>query len=164
MTVFQAVLVLAAFLCSLVAGFLFAFAVVVMPGIRALQAGPYLQAFQVIDRVIQNNQPLFLIVWVGSALAVVAAALLGFGQLQGVNRVLLIVAAVVYLVCVQGPTIAINIPLNNAVQQLDVTSADEATQRRAREAFESRWNAWNAFRTVTACTTSLLLLFLLLRV
>ena len=52
-----------------VAGVVFAFAVVVMPGIRTLPDADFLRAFQVIDRVIQDNQPLFLLVWVGSIVA-----------------------------------------------------------------------------------------------
>ena len=47
MTVFQVVLMMATFLCSLVAGFLFAFAAVVMPGIRSLDDGGFIRAFQV---------------------------------------------------------------------------------------------------------------------
>ena len=69
MTIYQALLMMATFLCSLVAGFLFAFAVVIMPGIRRLDDGGFIRGFQVIDRVIQNNQPLFIFVWVGSALS-----------------------------------------------------------------------------------------------
>jgi uncharacterized membrane protein len=77
MAPFHAVLVVAAFLCSLVAGLLFAFAAVVMPGLRTLDDGSFIRAFQVIDRVIQNYQPLFVFVWVGSVIAVVAATVLG---------------------------------------------------------------------------------------
>ena len=45
MTLFQTLLMTATFLCSLVAGFLFAFAVVIMPGIRSLDDGgpPFVQ-------------------------------------------------------------------------------------------------------------------------
>jgi uncharacterized membrane protein len=93
MTLFQAALLLAAFLCSLVAGFLFAFAAVVMPGIRSLDDGGFIRAFQVIDGVIQANQPLLIFVWVGSVLALVAAAVLGIGALRGAERLLIIVAA-----------------------------------------------------------------------
>ena len=64
MEIFQLVLIVATFLCSLVAGFVFAFAVVVMPGIATLGDGEFLRAFQTMDRVIQNNQPLFH-VWSG---------------------------------------------------------------------------------------------------
>ena len=56
MGVVQIALILAAFLCSLVAGFLFAFAIVIMPGIGSLNDREFLRAFQVMDRVIQNNQ------------------------------------------------------------------------------------------------------------
>ena len=53
MTLYQLLLMLAAFLCSLVAGFLFAFAAVIMPGIRSLDDAGFIRAFQVIDRVIR---------------------------------------------------------------------------------------------------------------
>ncbi len=86
MTVFQPILILAAFLCSLVAGFLFAFAAVVMPGIRRLDDGAFIRAFQVIDGVIQNNQPMFLIVWVGSMPVLLAAAVVGVWALNGADR------------------------------------------------------------------------------
>jgi hypothetical protein len=45
-TLFRAALLLAALLCSLVAGFLFAFAAGVMPGIRSLDDGSVIRAFQ----------------------------------------------------------------------------------------------------------------------
>lgn len=160
---FQSVLMLAAFLCSLVAGFLFAFAVVVMPGIGRLDDRDFIRAFQVIDRVIQNNQPLFLVVWVGSVLAVVAAAVLGLWALDGADRLLVIAAALVYGLCVQLPTVAINIPLNNALHVVDSETMDEATRRRARSAFEPRWNRWNAIRTACASLASILLMLLLFR-
>jgi uncharacterized membrane protein len=53
----QIVLALAALLCSLVSGFLFAFAVVIMPGIRNLGDREFLRAFQAIDGVIQRGNP-----------------------------------------------------------------------------------------------------------
>jgi uncharacterized membrane protein len=64
--VFQIVLILAAFLCSWVAGILFAFAVVVMLGKRRLADRDFLRAFQVMDRVIQNNPPMLMWFWMGS--------------------------------------------------------------------------------------------------
>jgi uncharacterized membrane protein len=163
-TFFHAVLVLATFLCSLVAGFLFAFAAVVMPGIRSLDDGGFIRAFQVIDRVIQNNQPLFVLVWVGSALALITAAVLGIWALGGADRLLIIVIALVYILGVQLPTVAINVPLNNALQNLDISTMNETERKRARERFESRWNRWNAIRTACASLVSILLVLLLLRV
>jgi uncharacterized membrane protein len=161
--VFQAVLMVAAFLCSLVAGVLFAFAVVVMPGLRSLDDGGFIRSFQVIDRVIQNSQPLFVFVWVGSVLSVLAAAVLGFRALSGTDRLLVIVAALVYVLCVQLPTVVVNVPMNNALQELDSDTMNETTRKRAREDFEPRWNRWNVFRAASASLVSILLAVLLLR-
>ena len=162
--IFQALLMTATFLCSLVAGFLFAFAVVIMPGIRSLDDGGFIRVFQVIDRVIQNNQPLFMFVWVGSVLSLIAAAMLGLRALGGTNRLLLIVATLLYLLCVQMPTATINIRLNNELQKLEPSTMNETMRKRARADFEPRWNRWNAIRTACGCLTSILLLILLFRV
>jgi uncharacterized membrane protein len=148
----------------LVAGFLFAFAVVVMPGIRRLDDSGFIRAFQAIDRVIQNKQPLFLLVWGGSVLALMAAAALGMWALSGSDRLLIIVAALINLLCVQLPTVTINVPLNDQIQKLDPDSMTEATRKRAREAFEPRWNRWNVIRTACASVASIVLMFLLLSV
>ena len=164
MEIFRLTLIAATLLCSLVAGFVFAFAVVAMPGIKSLGDGEFLRAFRVMDRVIQNNQPLFLLVWVGSAVALVAAALLGFAQLDVTGRALMVAALLVYLLGVQLPTVAINIPLNNTVQALDLDGMDQAALESARRAFEPRWTYWNSFRTVFASLASVLLMILLLRI
>jgi uncharacterized membrane protein len=161
---FQTVLMLATFLCSLVAGFLLAFAVVVMPGIRSLDDGDFIRAFQVIDRVIQNGQPVFMFVWAGSALAMMTAAGLGLWTLNGADRLLLILAALVYLFCVQLPTVRINVPLNNQLRKLNVATMSEPTRKQARSEFEPRWNQWNSIRTACASVASILLILLLLRV
>ena len=161
MGIFQIVLILATFLCSLVAGFLFAFAVVVMPGISSLNDREFIRAFQVIDRLIQDNQPLFVLVWVGSIVALLASAVLGIWQLAGVERLLIIFAALVYLLGVQLPTAIINVPLNNQLQILDVDAMNETTQRAARNDFEPRWNRWNLIRTLFASLASVLLIILL---
>jgi uncharacterized membrane protein len=163
MTYYSLLLLLTTFLCCLVAGLLFAFAIVVMPGIGRLDDRDFLRAFQVIDRVIQNNQPAFLLVWVGSVLALVAAAVLGIGTLSGANRLLVLAATLVYVLGVQVPTVTINIPLNNELQKLDTGKLDDTEGGRARSAFEPRWNRWNEIRTAFSILTSLLLLFVVLR-
>ena len=161
--VFQITLILATLLCSLVAGFVFAFALVVMPGIKTLSDREFIRAFQVMDGVIQNNQPIFVLVWIGSILALVASAVLGIGQLDGVERLLAIVAVLVYLLLVQLPTFTINVPLNNKLQTLDVDDMDETSQKAARMDFEPRWIRWNSVRTTFASLVSVLLIILLLR-
>ena len=161
MGIFETVLIVATLLCSLVAGLVFAFAVVVMPGIKDLKDGEFIRAFQVMDGVIQRNQPLFMLVWVGSAIVLLVAAGLGIAELAGGQRVLLIVATGLYLFAVQLPTLTINIPLNNKLQTLNVDEMSEHDQQLARVAFESRWNQWNVIRTLCATLVTALLLVLL---
>ena len=163
MGILQIALILATFLCSLVAGFLFAFALVTMPGIRSLNDREFIRTFQVIDRVVQNNQPIFVLVWVGSVVALVTSAVLGIGQLVGAGRLLIIFAALAYLLSVQLPTVTINIPLNNKLQTLDVDAMNETTQKTARKDFEPRWNLWNSIRAAFASLASALLIILLFR-
>lgn len=164
MEYFEFTLILATFLCSLVAGFLFAFAVVIMPGINKLNDKEFIRAFQVMDGVIQNNQPLFMLVWLGSALVLIIAAVLGIGQLDGVGRLLIISAALIYILGVQLPTITINIPLNNKIQTLNVDAMGEESHKAARDNFESRWNRWNKNRTVLSSLVSVLLIILVFRI
>jgi uncharacterized membrane protein len=102
-------------------------------------------------------------VWVGSVLSVIVAAITAIWALTGIDRILLIVAAVAYLLCVQAPTFVVNIPLNNQLQKLDVSVMTEAAQHRAREAFEARWNRSNVIRTACASLVSLGLMLLLAR-
>lgn len=163
MEIFQIVLILAAFLCSLVAGFLFAFAIVIMPGIRSLNDGEFIRSFQVMDRVIQNNQPIFMFVWVGSVVALVIAAVLSIGQLDGTDGLFMIVAVFTYLLGVQLPTATINVPLNNQLQTLDVGAMNETALKDARNTFEPRWIQWNSIRTAFASLSSALLIVLLFR-
>lgn len=164
---FPVVLIAAALLCTLVAGFILLFAIVVMPGIGSLSDREFLRAFQVIDGVIQNNQPIFLFVWIGSALTLIAAAILSVWETEGTDRAVLTAATVVYLVGVQLPTATVNIPLNNRVQALDLDNDENVdadhkiTHANERRNFEERWNQWNAIRTIFACLTSVLLLFVL---
>ncbi len=163
MGLFEIALILAVILGSLVAGFLFAFAVVAMPGMKSLSDREFIRAFQVIDRVIQNKQPIFMSVWFGSVVALVTATALGVGQLDQAGRLLIIIATLAYLLGVQLPTVTINIPLNNRLQALNVDAMNEEDRRAARRDFEPRWNRWNAIRTAFASLTAALLAVLLFR-
>lgn len=163
MGLFSIVLLTATALCGLVAGFLFAFAVVAMPGIHSLGDREFIRAFQVMDRVIQDQQPVFMLVWIGSVVTLLLGLGLSFQQPDGVIRLLLVIAAALYLFGVQAPTATINIPLNNDIQTVDVAAVDEARHAEVRQRFEPRWNRWNSIRTAFATVTMLVLLVALTR-
>jgi uncharacterized membrane protein len=160
---FQATLTIATFLCTLVAGFLFAFAVVVMPGIKQLEDGAFLRAFQAMDRIIQNGHPLFMLAWVGSVATLLGATLLGYSKLDPVGRGLLLGALGLYLLGVQLPTVAVHLPMNNRLQAVEVATLDQTAKQQVRQNFESRWNRWNQARAMLSCSAALLLMILLLR-
>jgi uncharacterized membrane protein len=161
-TLIHLLLIAAALLCSLVAGLLLSFAIVVMPGIRSLNDKDFIQAFRAMDGVIQKNQPVFMLVWIGSVVVLATATLLGFWELSTVSRWLLIIAAGLYFLGVQLPTAAINVPLNNQLQALDVDTMSARALAEARERFERPWNRANVIRTACALTSVLVLLVLLL--
>ncbi len=153
----------AALMCGLVTGFLFAFWVVVMPGLRALGDRAFLQAFAAMDAAIQRNEPRFMLLWIGSVVAVLAAAGLAWFELRGVDRVAALIAAGAYLLGVQLPTGVVNVPLNNRLQRLDLDTLDDAAAGDARAAFEPRWVAWNRLRTVVALAVTAAWLVVLAR-
>ena len=148
--------------CSLVAGLLFGFAVVVMPGIAKLNDNEYLSAFKHMDGIIQNNQPIFILVWGGSILSVIATSALGIMNLDGAQVYLLAAASVLYLVGVQMPTFRFNIPLNNSLQNMNLEELEANEAATFRVHFETSWNRWNRIRTVNAIVAVSMLLLLLL--
>ena len=148
--------------CSLVAGLLFGFAVVVMPGIAKLNDNEYLSAFKHMDGIIQNNQPIFILVWGGSILSVIATSALGIMNLDGAQVYLLAAASVLYLVGVQVPTFRFNIPLNNSLQNMNLEELEANEAATFRVHFETSWNRWNRIRTVNAIVAVSMLLLLLL--
>lgn len=160
-TAFQISLLVAALLCTLVFGFALIFAIVIMPGLALLDDGAFLRAFQVIDGIIQRNQPVFVFTWIGSTISLLVATCLCFKVLSTAQAATLTTAAVID-VATQIATIRINIPLNNRVKELNVPYMDSDMKRLEREHFESTWNRWNWIRTVAFSFVSAYLLVLLL--
>lgn len=165
LTLFDAALMATTLLCALVAGLVLGFSVVVMPGIAKLSDRDFLLTFKMMDGVIQNRQPAFMLVWVGSIVSTILVLVFGTLQLSGIERYLMWFASGLYLLAVQGPTVRFNIPLNNGVQALEIESLSAQKLAEARTQFEAPWNRWNRFRTVTATISvvALLMLQLLLR-
>ncbi|MEN7343618.1 MAG: anthrone oxygenase family protein [Pseudomonadota bacterium] len=162
MNLLDITLVLATLFCTLIAGLVFGFTTVIMPGLAALDDRQYIRSFQVIDGVIQRGQPIFGVVWLGSTVAIVVAAAIGIQQLDGIERLLVIAGALAYLVGVQAPTFIVNVPLNNAIQKVDVDGLDDAAMAAARLAFERRWVRWNTIRTIVATAVSAIMMIILL--
>lgn len=133
--------------CSLVTGFIFTYAIVVLPGFSKLDDKEYIRAFQVTDEVIQNNQPLFMLTWIGSILSVLGAILASILSPDLGETWFIVLIGVVYLVGVQGITITIHLPMNNHIKDLNLDELDNQTLIKERLKLETKWNYFNNIRT-----------------
>ena len=147
--------------CSLVGGFIFTYAIVVMPGLSKLNDKDFLRAFQVTDAVIQNKQPLFMFTWIGSIVAMLTTILVSLVSVGLPETWLILLIGVAYLLGVQGITISIHIPLNNHIQKVIIEELNDETLANERLKFETRWNFFNYIRTSIAISVSVLMLILL---
>jgi len=161
--IFPLILISAVLLSSLVTGLVFGFAIVTMPGIAKLSDKNFLKTFKYIDEVIQKNHPIFMLVWVGSIMAVILTLTLGILLLSGMDKILLLSASSLYLLGVQLPTVFYNIPLNNMIQELDINLMKDSELEKSRSGFENSWNRWNNIRTLNGIVAVFIWLVLLIR-
>lgn len=139
------VLVLATMATGLTAGVFALYGNALMPGLRATDDRTFVGAFQSIDRAIIN--PWFVGGgFLGALLLTAGAAGLHLGD--GWRSVLpWVVAALALHAVVVVITIAVNVPLNDAIKAAGDPAAIDVTA--VREAFsEARWVAWNWVRVV----------------
>ena len=161
MDVLDISLILSILSCSLVGGFIFTYAIVVMPGLSNLNDKDFLRAFQVTDAVIQNNQPLFMFTWIGSILSVLATILVSLVSIGFAEGWLIALVAFVYLLGVQGITMAIHIPLNNHIQRIKIEDLNDESLADQRLKFEKNGISLIKLEQVSPFLLAVLLLILL---
>ena len=147
--------------CSLVTGFIFTYAIIVMPGLSKLSDKEFLKAFQVTDAVIQNKQPIFMVIWVGSIMSVLSLIFISIVYVGLSETWLIVLVALIYLMGVQGITILIHLPLNKQIQKLNLEKLNDENLKNERLNFETKWNFFNNIRTTIAFFVSLTLLIFL---
>ena len=113
------------------------------------------------DAVIQNNQPLFILTWIGSIVSLLSTILISIVSVGLSEAWLIVLIGAVYLLGVQGITISIHLPLNNHIQKVKIDELNDQTLSEERLRFETKWNYFNNIRTGIAFSVSLLLLILL---
>ena len=138
--------------CGLMAGLVATFSVVVMPALRRRPAAEAMAAMQAINVVIIT--PLFLVVFLGTAVAAVTVAIGAVTDLARPGAVAAGAGAVLYLLGAVVVTGTANVPRNDALDAADpATPAGAALWTR----YVREWTAWNHVRTV-ATTAALVLL------
>ena len=133
-----------------------------MPGFSKLEDKEFLRAFQVTDKVIQNNQPLFMLAWVGSIISVLSVMAISILSLGLSETWIIVVVGLIYLLGVQGITVSIHLPLNNHIQKIDINDMNIQSLNEERTKFEMRWNYFNKIRTFIAFSASLSFLLILM--
>ena len=136
----------------LIAGVFYAFSTFVMRALGRLAAPEGIRAMQSINIVIIN--PFFLGIFMGTALLLLvlaAAAAMSPGQ---PGAMLVLAGAALYVIGCFGVTMALNVPLNNALAAADPESAEGAAiwARYLRD-----WVFWNHVRTAASLAGAILL-------
>ena len=144
MTLRLATLLAATATMGFVGGVFALYAHTIMRGLGKTDDRTFVGAFQAIDRAIIN--PLFMSTFFGALVLTGAAAVLHLRD--DLRDVLpwLVAAGVMYLVVVVI-TVAVNVPLNDAIKAAGDPATIDVHQVRA-DFHEDRWVAWNVVRTV----------------
>ena len=149
----DATLVAATITMGLMAGVFGLYSHTLMPGLARTDDRTFVGAFQSIDRTILNVW--FIPVFIGALVLTGAAALLHLGDGQAVVG-WIIAAFVLYLVVVVI-TVAVNVPLNDAIKAAGEPDSITDLAEVRRQFDEARWARWNLARTLatTAAFVSL---------
>lgn len=145
MTSYNLFHVAAVLLTGLIAGLFYGYDCSVIKGFRNLTDKEYLNAFQSINRAILN--PYFFLSFMGSLLVLPVATWLSYKAAAPISFYLLLAATVLYVVGVFGVTVVGNIPLNNQLDQFDISNAAPDAVKAMRQKFEPNWNRFHAIRT-----------------
>ncbi len=132
---------------GLVTGAFALYAHTIMPGLKTTDDRTFVGAFQALDRAIIN--PWFMVGGFVGALGFTLAA--AAANLHQPALRWIVGALILYLVAFVA-TIAVNVPLNDALRAAG--DPDHITNlAQVREQFhEARWAAWNLLRTITSAT------------
>ncbi len=146
-------------LTGLSAGLFYAWSVSVIPGTRKIIDITYLESMQSINRAILN--PAFYLIFMGSPLVLALSTFQHFKS--GTIFWILLAATLLYLIGTFGVTIFGNVPLNDALDALDLVSLSDIERSEFRNSYETKWNRLHWIRalfSVLAFIISLISLFI----
>jgi uncharacterized membrane protein len=138
---------------GMIGGLLFAFSNFVLRALAQQPPESGIRTMQAINITIIN--PLFFLVFLGTALASVILAITALPRLSSPGVLFLLIGCVLYIVGTFGVTMAFNVPLNNRLAILEPSTAQAAEFWRE---YVSSWMQWNHVRTIAAILASLLLI------
>ena len=137
---------IAILLTGLSAGLFYAWEFSVIPGTKRITDLSYLETMQSINRSILN--PGFFVIFFGSVLFLIVSTYLQY-QETGVNGIFLMIllAALIYLIGTFGVTAFGNVPLNESLDAINISTLDSTQLETLREGYETKWNRLHTIRT-----------------
>ena len=144
--------------CAVVAGVFFAFSNFVMRALATIAPAAGIAAMQSINRVVLN--PLFLMIFVGTAAACVALLALSLWRWPAPGAACLALGGLFYLVGTFGVTMTFNVPRNETLARIDASAPEAVAPWRA---YVVAWTRWNHVRTAAALIAAALLTLALTR-
>lgn len=146
----QAVTVAAAFVACLLAGgvfgFFYAWSVTVMRGLTAGDPVSAIVSMNAVNATIMTGW--FAVLFFGAPLASAVAAVLAWLGGNGAAALWMAAAALLYLVGCFAVTVVVNVPMNDALAQVDARAVADAGA--AWRGYAGPWTTWNHLRTA-AC-------------
>lgn len=143
---------------ALVAGVFLAFSDFIMRSLALTGGVGGVEAMQVINREVFRW--IFMTLFLGMAAMSLVIGGYAWVGLSGPASVLILSAALVYLIGCFGVTVAFNVPMNQALAGMELSSG--STQDYWLQTYVPRWTFWNSVRTGAAALSAALLLFGLL--
>jgi uncharacterized membrane protein len=131
--------------CGLIAGFFFAFSILVMKALGAIQPAHGISAMQSINVVVIN--PWFLTPFFGTALLCVILSVTALLRWHEPGATFVLAAGLLYVLGTIGVTMLFNVPRNNALAAVAPTSAEGAALWAD---YIVTWTQWNHVRTIAA--------------
>jgi len=133
---------------GLAAGFFVTYSISVMPGLARLDDAGFVATMRAINDTVRTGW--FLAFFAGTAPAAIAAAI-AFRRHSARAATLAALAAGIYVVGVLIVTFAGNVPLNEELATVRISSA--AAAGAARDDFEDQWNRLNLVRALSSLVT-----------
>jgi uncharacterized membrane protein len=131
--------------CGLIAGVFFAFSSFVMGALARLQPSQGIAAMQSINITVIN--PLFMAAFIGTAIACLLLVVFSLSKWQQPSAIYLLLGSLLYLIGSFLVTIVFNVPLNDALANVEPSSADGANLW---VKYLANWTVWNHVRTIAS--------------
>jgi uncharacterized membrane protein len=140
---------------AVVGGVFLAFSDFIMRSLSHTSGVGGVEAMQVINREVFRW--VFMTLFLGMAAVSVFVVIYSAMNISGGPGMLILIAALLYLVGCFAVTVFFNVPMNEALAGMDVS--DPATRDYWTRTYLPRWTTWNTVRTVACVAASGMMLF-----